>query len=690
MKKFRITLSALFAVALALTNAVALASAPARTPTPLSEAEAKQLGDYLQAHWQTPEQYITSKFDRNDIVLLGEDHRIKHNLMLAQRLIPLLYKAGVYNFGMEFGASEDQAALDALVTGERYDEAVARRLMFNYNVGWAFKEYMDIYRVAWELNRSLPAGARKFRILNLSYKFNWEGYTGIRTPVNVGRVFHKGNSERYRADLLRREILEKQEKILILTGSVHAFTRYRQPVNDYLSEGFYRLEDRYMGNLLVQMAPTRVFFIMLHRALDGRTGGPRELVYPAKGAVDQVMARFTDKRVGFDLADTPMGALADDSFHSIGYTDFRLRDLADGYVYEKPFSEYEGCTVDEGFLTEQNWPEAHRQFPDPDMSARPKSLQEYQQRIRDYADIPKRYARVVVGTPAVSSAPVAVTGAGITGDVKKYGKVQSRFVAPRDVWVWLPPSYTRDTARRYPVLYMHDGQNVFDPRTSMNQTDWGVDEAMTRLIAEGAIREAIVVTVANTSRRREEYMPQKAVEWARGTQFETALMETVRQRQPETPSPTWVADSYLKFLVTELKLFIDREYRTSVGRDDTFIMGSSMGGLISLYAMTEYPETFGGAGCLSTHWPIGDGLVVEYLRGRLPDPSTHRIYFDHGTVELDGQYAPYQVRVDEQMQARGYRRDVNWMSKTFEGARHDEAAWRARIDVPLRFLLSKQ
>ncbi|MBL8270905.1 ChaN family lipoprotein [Steroidobacter sp.] len=377
---------------LMLAHAMALASAP--TPTPLSNAEAQRLATYLKENWVTPEQYITGKFERYDIVLLGEDHRIKHNLQLAQRLIPRLYKAGVYNFGMEFGASEDQAALDALVMGERYDEAVARRLMFNYNVGWAFKEYMDIYRVAWELNRSLPAGARKFRILNLSYKFNWEGYTGIRTPVNVAKVFHKGNSERYRADLLRREILQKQDKILILTGSVHAFTKYRQPVNDYLSEGFYRSEDRYMGNLLYQMAPSRVFFIMLHRALDGRVGGPRELVYPAKGAIDQVMTQFTDKRVGFDLENTPLGALADDSFQAIGYSDFRLRDLADGYVFEKPFSDYEGCTIDDLFLTEQNWPEAHRQFPDPDMSSRPATLQEYRQRLRDYADIPKRYSTV--------------------------------------------------------------------------------------------------------------------------------------------------------------------------------------------------------------------------------------------------------------------------------------------------------
>ncbi|MBL8270906.1 alpha/beta hydrolase [Steroidobacter sp.] len=283
--------------------------------------------------------------------------------------------------------------------------------------------------------------------------------------------------------------------------------------------------------------------------------------------------------------------------------------------------------------------------------------------------------------------PTKVVGSGIAGELSKYDKVESKFVTARDVWVWLPPSYKSESAQRFPVLYMHDGQNVFDPSIAMNQTDWGVDEAMSKLIAEGAVREAIVVAVANSSLRREEYMPQKAVEWARGTRYETALKETIRLRQPQSPNPTWIADSYLKFLVTELKPFIDQHYRTSPGRADTFIMGSSMGGLISLYAVTEYPEVFGGAGCLSTHWSIGDGLVVEYLRGKLPDPATHRIYFDHGTEGIDKDYEPYQKLADDQMQARGYRRDQNWMSKKFPGARHDEAAWRARIDIPLRFLL---
>lgn len=296
-------------------------------------------------------------------------------------------------------------------------------------------------------------------------------------------------------------------------------------------------------------------------------------------------------------------------------------------------------------------------------------------------------AGAVATASPVTSPPTKVVGSGVVGEVRKYEKFESKLVAARDVWVWLPPGYQAASAKRFPVLYMHDGQNVFDPSLAMNRTDWGVDEAMTQLIAQGAVREAIVVAVANTSLRREEYMPQKAVEWARGTRYETALQETIRRRQPESPNPTWIADAYLKFLVTELKPFIDGQYRTSPGRDDTFIMGSSMGGLISLYALTEYPEVFGGAGCLSTHWSIGDGLVVEYLRGKLPDPKTHRIYFDHGTEGIDADYEPYQKQADDQFQQRGYRRDVNWMSRKFPGARHDEAAWRARIDIPLRFLL---
>ena len=118
-------------------------------------------------------------------------------------------------------------------------------------------------------------------------------------------------------------------------------------------------------------------------------------------------------------------------------------------------------------------------------------------------------------------------------------------------------------------------------------------------------------------------------------------------------------------------------------------MGSSMGALISLYAVTEYPDVFGAAGCVSVHWPIGDGLVADHLARHLPPRGTHRFYFDHGTVTLDAGYATYQRRVDAMLRAAGWREGRDFMTYVDAGAAHDERAWRARVDVPLEFLLGR-
>ncbi|MGQ4660548.1 alpha/beta hydrolase-fold protein [Lysobacter sp. F6437] len=266
-----------------------------------------------------------------------------------------------------------------------------------------------------------------------------------------------------------------------------------------------------------------------------------------------------------------------------------------------------------------------------------------------------------------------------TGRVDSWQDVPSAHVAPRNVDVWLPPGYDDDPARRYPVLYMHDGQNLFDPALSYTGVDWGVDEAMTRLITDGAVREAIVVGIWNTPRRFQEYMPRKPVS---GDTLPSGV-----DGVPPLPTADIVSDAYLRFLVDELKPWIDATYLTRPERDDTLVMGSSMGGLISLYAAAEYPDVFGGVGALSTHWPVGEGIVVDWLGEHLPDPATHRLYFDHGTTTLDAGYAPYQQRMDQRLRDAGYVEGDNWSSRVFEGAAHNEAAWRARIDVPLRFLL---
>lgn len=269
---------------------------------------------------------------------------------------------------------------------------------------------------------------------------------------------------------------------------------------------------------------------------------------------------------------------------------------------------------------------------------------------------------------------------GVTGIVKRHENFSSKFVDARNVDVWLPAGYDRNKLKRYLVVYMHDGQMLFDATTTWNHQEWGIDETMTRLISEGRIREAIVVGVWNTPQRFAEYMPQKAV---------TASEVRALKDAPAVKREQIVSDNYLKFLVYQLKPFIDATYRTLPGRKGTFIMGSSMGGLISAYAMSEYPNIFGGAGCISTHFPAGDGIVIDYLKRHLPDARTHKFYFDYGTETLDANYEPYQLKMDEVMRSAGYKEGENWVTKKFVGADHTERSWSKRVDIPLIFLLHK-
>lgn len=259
------------------------------------------------------------------------------------------------------------------------------------------------------------------------------------------------------------------------------------------------------------------------------------------------------------------------------------------------------------------------------------------------------------------------------GVIERYSDFPSRYVDVRPVDVWCPAGYHQSPDRHYPVLYMQDGQNLFEPTLSAyTGIDWGVDEAINQLMATGQIEGAIVVGVWNIPARWQEYRPPKAL----------PPISLLAKRDGRAYS-----DNYVSFLVEEVKPFIDVHYRTRPEQAHTFIMGSSMGGLISLYALEEYPEIFGGAGCLSTHWPAGEQPLVDYLGQHLPAPGRHKLYFDYGTVELDSYYEPYQQLMDEWLQKAGYTAGQNWLTQKFEGANHSEAAWRARLHIPLRFLL---
>lgn len=282
------------------------------------------------------------------------------------------------------------------------------------------------------------------------------------------------------------------------------------------------------------------------------------------------------------------------------------------------------------------------------------------------------------------TAPAPATPQVAAGTVRRFAAFPSKQVAPRNIDVWLPAGYP--AAGRYDVLYMHDGQMLFDSTTTWNHQEWRVDETLTRL--GPALRPCIVVGISNNGPlRHAEYYPEKALAYLPAA-VRDRVIKGALNGQP-------LADAYLRFLVQELKPFIDKNFATRPGRAHTFVMGASMGGLISLYALSEYPRVFGGAACLSTHWigAFGDQAAVaagyqQYMTEKLPRPGRHRLYFDHGTATLDSLYKPHQLAADAVLRRRGYTAR-NWTTREFVGADHSEKSWARRLSEPLGFLLGR-
>ena len=264
-----------------------------------------------------------------------------------------------------------------------------------------------------------------------------------------------------------------------------------------------------------------------------------------------------------------------------------------------------------------------------------------------------------------------------------YKNFPSKYVTPRDIEIWLPANY--DEVLALPVLYMFDGQNIYHGKKGWinNQYShgWQVDETLDSLINIGDIPPVMVVGVFNSGIKRfSEYMPAKPKK-----EIEKRILNQGKWVQEGYRKHGIFSDLFLKFLVKELKPYIDKHYKTKKGRNHTYLAGSSMGGLISAYAICEYPNIFGKAACFSTHWPAFDGVFIQYLKNNLPSPETHKIYFDHGTVGLDSLYEQFQIKVDTLMMRKGYKKGKNWITKKFEGEDHNESFWRKRFHFPIKF-----
>jgi len=259
----------------------------------------------------------------------------------------------------------------------------------------------------------------------------------------------------------------------------------------------------------------------------------------------------------------------------------------------------------------------------------------------------------------------AVSKPKITGNYKFLRQVSSRFLAKaRDIVVWLPPSYTRPehAKTRYPVIYMHDGGNLFDPATSFGGVDWGIDEAMHEGIRLGKLKEAIVVGIYNTTDRMSEYTPF-----------------------PDPKHKGGNGENYARFLVEELKVIIDKDFRTLKNRENTFIGGSSLGGLISLYIGISRPEVFSGIIAMSPSIWWAEGGIIEWLLKNNLAGWNGRIWLDMGTRE-GKEAVSFCRRLAETIQQKcpEYK---GLFYREFSGGSHSESSWKQRIHLPLRLFI---
>ena len=253
----------------------------------------------------------------------------------------------------------------------------------------------------------------------------------------------------------------------------------------------------------------------------------------------------------------------------------------------------------------------------------------------------------------------------VTGTVKYHRRLEHEGLRPRDVIVWLPPDYESSGDARYPVLYMHDGQNMVDPATSSFGVDWSVDETLTELISAGKLPAMIAVGIYNTADRNREYVPGE------------------------------LGDRYESFMINTLKPLIDRTYRTQPDRDSTWIGGASLGGLSAFMLTWENPQVFSKAICMSPafQYERGDGspgidYVSEVANGSLPEPRV-TIYIDNGGIGLEKNLQPGVDAMLGVLRGKGLTEGTDFFWVLGAEDRHSEAAWARRLPGAL-LLLGKE
>jgi len=246
----------------------------------------------------------------------------------------------------------------------------------------------------------------------------------------------------------------------------------------------------------------------------------------------------------------------------------------------------------------------------------------------------------------------------ITGKVEYIHGLKGDGILPRDIIVWLPPGYEKNERERYPVLYMHDGQNIIDPAKSSFGYDWQVDEAADSLIKAGKINKVIIVGIYCTADRSLDYGGSKS-------------------------------NAYINFIVNKVKPMIDKKYKTKPDKKNTAIAGSSLGGIISFMILWKYPDVFSKAACLSPAFHIGKYNWISDVRNYKGKKNV-KIYIDNGSLGLEEKLQPGVNEMLSLLEKKGYVRGKDLEYFKAANAEHNERAWAKRNWRWLEFLFGKK
>jgi predicted alpha/beta superfamily hydrolase len=224
----------------------------------------------------------------------------------------------------------------------------------------------------------------------------------------------------------------------------------------------------------------------------------------------------------------------------------------------------------------------------------------------------------------------------------------------RTVLVWLPPSYNIDLNKRYPVLYLHDGQNVFTSGLSLSGEEWKLDETVTKLIDQQKIEEIIMVALYNGENRTGEY------------------------------SPKHQGNDYADFLIQTIKPWIDQIYRTLTDPDHSAVLGSSMGGIISFHLGWEHSNVFSMVGCLSPAFLVDRNEIVKRVKKSKNKPD-FKFTIQNGTEELEAELQPSINKMIKYLKKKGYKENTDYLYKIYDGNHHTQKAWAKQVNDTLLF-----